>query len=101
MKVALNQTIVTHDWLGNGYTFKEGTEFDVVKAFEIVTLHSGKELIIPNEMFEGDELSGVFFSEDGSTVKNEDIKIVEHFYEVQTLDKQWKITVGTDKVTSK
>ena len=95
MRVILNQTIVTHDWLGNGYSFKKGTEFDVVEAFEIVTLHSGKEMEIPNEMFEGDELK------DGSMIKNEDIKTVEHFYEVQTLDKQWKITVGTDKVTSK
>ena len=101
MRVILNQTIVTHDWLGNGYSFKKGTEFDVVEAFEIVTLHSGKEMEIPNEMFEGDELKGVFFSKDGSMIKNEDIITVEHFYEVQTLDKQWKITVGTDKVTSK
>lgn len=98
MRVKLNQTIVTHDWFDNEYSFKKGTEFDVVEAFEIVTLHSGKEIEIPNEMFDRDELRGIFFTEDGSMVKNEDIKIVEHFYEVQTLDKKWKITVGVDKV---
>lgn len=101
MRVILNQTIVTHDWFGNGYSFKKGTEFDVVEAFEIVTLQSEKEIEIPNEMFDGDILRDAFFAEDGSMIRNEDIKTVEHFYEVQTLDKQWKITVGTDKVTSK
>lgn len=98
MRVKLKETIVTKDWFENEYEFLEGTEFDIVEPFEIVTLNSGKELEIPHEMFDGDELRGVFFDEDGSTVKNEDIKLVEHFYEVQTLDKQWKITVGVDRV---
>ena len=90
MRVILNQTIVTHDWLGNGYSFKKGTEFDVVEAFEIVTLHSGKEMEIPNEMFEGDELKGVFFSKDGSMIKNEDIKTVEHFMRFRLLTNSGK-----------
>lgn len=92
MRVKLNQDVTVWDYEGKEYVFEKGTEFDVVENYVNITLNSGEELSLPEEMFSGDELKGVHIKSDGTIVKNEDIKDVQHGKEVQMLDTKWTLT---------
>ncbi len=93
MRVKLNQDVTVWDIEGQPYNYSKGTEFDVIETFAIAELNSGEKITLPEEMFSGDELKGVHIKDDGTLIKNEDIKVVEHGKEVQALDTKWTLTL--------
>ena len=93
MRVKLAKDVTVWDIEGKEYVFEKGTGFDVVESFVNATLNSGETISLPEEMFSEDELKGVHIKSDGTLVKNEDIKDVQHGKEVQMLDTKWTLTV--------